>query len=256
MLPIDVGNQPPDGSGDNGSPTVDTPTVDAAVVETAPPDGLAASTRVGLVGYWPLDEGSGQVTRDQGSLGNDGELRGDASWAKTGLFPAKFFNPACLSLHGVDGEVRPTVAGLPGIGAAKTISLWAWFAQPLPASVRKNLLAFSRYMDDAGIQFGFDSGRAAVWLRGDPELLVASPVLPAQIWYHLAYVFDGNVHQLYVDGALVDSSSRAKHDGTATGLYFGSYGGNTQHFNGLIDDIRFYDRRLDANELAALTQGR
>jgi hypothetical protein len=189
------------------------------------------------------------------SLGNDAELRGGVAWA-TGFPAAQFANPSSLSLDGDDDEGQATVVGLPDIGEAKTLSLWVWFAQPLPANVRKNLVSLSRFADNAGIQFGFDSGRAALWLRGENTCQVLSSVLSAQTWHHLVYAFDGSVHQLFVDGDLVDDASGAKHVGMATGLFFGSYGGNTQHFGGRIDDLRFYARRLSPAEIGALADGR
>jgi hypothetical protein len=252
---IDAGGGQRDVTPDVAMPPPDAAMPDSAPVDTATGGGDAASTRVGLVGYWPFDEGTGVTARDVSSLGNHGVLRAGAGWDTHG-FPALFPNPACLQLDGVDDEVQPTVAGLPDIGAPKTISLWAWFPAPLPSGVRKNLFAFSRFTDMVGIQFGFDSGRAAVWFRGDAMPFLASAILPEQKWYHLAYVYNGTVHLLYVNGVSVATSNIPSDVGVATAMFFGSYGGSTQLFPGRIDDIRFYDRPLAPAEIVALAQGR
>jgi hypothetical protein len=252
---------PPDSASDVVVSTPDAdlpdtvPVVDA-MPDTRPPVDATGPRPGGLVGYWPLDEGAGAWARDKSGLANDGALKPGTTWSSVG-FPARFTNPGCLSFDGNESEVQAPAVGLPGIGEAKTISLWAWFPIPLPAGVRKNLVAFSRNTDNpAGIQFGFDSGRAAVWLRGENTEIFVSDVLPEQKWHHLAYAFDGTLHQLYVNGMLVAVSGAAKAVGVATHLYFGSWGGSTQHFPGKIDDIRFYDRRLDASEVSSLAQGR
>jgi hypothetical protein len=245
----DVGSTPP-----ADRPDV-VPVVDATP-ETKPPGDAAGPVPGGMVGYWPLDEGAGMWAHDKTGLGNDGVLKAGTVWSSAG-FPAQFANPGCLSFDGNDSEVQAPAVGLPGMGQAKTISLWAWFPNPLPAGVRKNLVVFSRNTDNtAGIQFGFDSGRPAVWLRGENTNLFVSEVLPEQKWHHLAYVFDGTLHQLYVNGILAAVSNLATAVGVADHLYFGSWGGTTQHFPGKIDDVRFYDRRLDADEVSSLAQGR
>jgi hypothetical protein len=226
-----------------------------AVVDTAAPPDAAASTRRGLVGHWRFDEGSGGVVRDEAGFANDGQLQPGTTWARPG-FPARFPNPACLAFDGVDSEVRVESAGLPDIGAPKTISVWAYFPVPLPTTaVRKNLFALSRPVDGVGIQLGFDAGRASIWLRGEPGPLIVSSVLPEGTWHNLVYVFDGIQHHLYVGGKVAGSSPLAGHTGVATSLLFGSWGGTTQHFPGLIDDVRFYDNPLSASEIIDLALG-
>jgi hypothetical protein len=244
-------DQRPDLFAPEMAPPLDT----MVVIDSAPPD-VVVSTRRGLVGHWPFDEGSGVLVGDLSSLGNDGQLQPGTSWATPG-FPARFPNPACLSFDGVNSEVQTGSAGLPDIGAPKTVSVWAYFPLPLPTTaVRKNLFALSRGADGVGIQLGFDAGRASVWLRGEPDPLIVSTVLPDRTWYNIVYVFDGSQHRLHVNGTLVGDSSRAGHTGVPTTLLFGSWGGSTQHFPGLIDDVRFYDNALSAAEIAILAAGR
>lgn len=79
---------------------------------------------------------------------------------------------------------------------------------------------------------------------------------PIGRWVHLAATWDGRRKRLYVDGVL-----EAEADGTVeSGAYDlllgydanGDGGGAWLFFDGVLDEIRVYDRALDAAEIAAL----
>jgi len=83
-----------------------------------------------------------------------------------------------------------------------------------------------------------------------------SSILPTGSWVHVAGVYDGSQIRLYVNGAP---------DGTgpATGpiptnnltLKIGNAHGAVVPFNGLIDDVRIYNRALSAADIQALASG-
>ena len=66
--------------------------------------------------------------------------------------------------------------------------------------------------------------------------------------------YDGSTIQLFVDGVLADSVSAPGALNTTTApLYIGAHDASADQntFNGLIDEVRFYDRALSADEVAA-----
>ncbi|MCH9022050.1 MAG: sulfatase-like hydrolase/transferase, partial [Planctomycetes bacterium] len=80
-------------------------------------------------------------------------------------------------------------------------------------------------------------------------------------WHHVAAVFDNTLSQdvkdvkLYVDGQLdTISSFLPRLIDTAVGnkVKIGTFTGGSSFFNGLIDDVRIYDRALSANEVRVL----
>lgn len=81
----------------------------------------------------------------------------------------------------------------------------------------------------------------------------AAQIVPLDTWVHLAASFDGSTKSLYVDGALADQIEGTVNFDT-NDLNIGgdrdtAFGYAT---DGLIDDIRLYDRALSAGEIAAI----
>jgi hypothetical protein len=72
-------------------------------------------------------------------------------------------------------------------------------------------------------------------------------------WYHVAGTFDGATVKLYVNGA-IDLSIAYPSTITPNGLpiYIGGHMGSTDVLQGVLDDVRFYNRALTAGEIAAM----
>ncbi|HEV2354926.1 MAG TPA: LamG domain-containing protein [Puia sp.] len=78
-------------------------------------------------------------------------------------------------------------------------------------------------------------------------------------WYKLAYTYDGMVANLYLNGNLISTGNHYKVPFTANSndLFIGRSSDPSGifpfWFNGVIDEIRIYDRALTAKEIGALT---
>ena len=71
--------------------------------------------------------------------------------------------------------------------------------------------------------------------------------MPLDTWAHVAATYDGATLRLYVDGTLVASVAATGAIATSTGAL--RIGGNTlwgEYFQGLIDEVRVYNRALTA----------
>lgn len=70
------------------------------------------------------------------------------------------------------------------------------------------------------------------------------------VWYHLAYTYDGTTHRIYVNGAntnsKVDAGGAAD---TASNLFLGAGGINFRLFPGLIDEVRIYGQALASAQI-------
>src|SRR5262249_8483048 len=74
--------------------------------------------------------------------------------------------------------------------------------------------------------------------------------LPLNAWSHLAATYDGATLSLYLNGNLVSSQAMSGSLTTSTGAL--RIGGNSvfgDYFQGLIDDVRIYNRALSLNEI-------
>ena len=71
------------------------------------------------------------------------------------------------------------------------------------------------------------------------------------IWHHLIGTYDGSILKLYIDG-LLDSTDDSPGSCSNPNINFqiGRWvGGSSQYFNGLIDEVRIYNRVLSAEEI-------
>ncbi|HWM63912.1 MAG TPA: LamG domain-containing protein [Solirubrobacterales bacterium] len=97
-----------------------------------------------------------------------------------------------------------------------------------------------------GVPEGFLADEASSWVDVEGE-----EVLPANTWSHLALSFDGAHLRLYVNGELIDKEVAPKNTENSNGPLLIGATDEESFFNGRIDEVRIYDRALDAGEIAA-----
>ena len=77
-----------------------------------------------------------------------------------------------------------------------------------------------------------------------------SAALPTNAWSHLTATYDGSALRLYVNGTLVTTTPAiGSIIGSASPLRFGGNSGLGEWFQGRLDDIRIYNRTLNAGEI-------
>jgi len=71
-------------------------------------------------------------------------------------------------------------------------------------------------------------------------------------WHHIVVVYEGTTATVYSDGVQRDTVTIAPVRDNNLPLYIGRYGEfNIHHWNGLIDEVRIYDRALSVEEIRA-----
>jgi len=188
----------------------------------------------GLVSYYRFN---GNASDSVG--GNNGTEVGNPTYAAGRLGQA-------ISLDGAGDYVNCGNDASFNITSAITISAWikGTFDVSLDRIIEKgyNWMLCSGYGDNAAfycLGFGILEGSVTV---GDNQ------------WHHLAGVFDGSKMYLYVDGDVdVVMAAAGSLKVSTTNVYVG--GNTSQSFNGLVDDVRIYNRALLANEVRTLYCG-
>ncbi|MBI2299738.1 MAG: glycoside hydrolase family 99-like domain-containing protein, partial [Armatimonadetes bacterium] len=112
-------------------------------------------------------------------------------------------------------------------------------------------------MSDSGWRLGFDAGKLCFQVPRTEwsHSLKAPDPLSLGAWHHVAATYDNEVMRLYVDGrevAHLERGGPVTPSGAA--LCIGSYAtGHTRaFFQGVLDEVRIWDRALTAEEIAAL----
>lgn len=207
--------------------------------------GIGALGSDNLVGWWKFDEASGTTASDSSGQGNNGTLYGMAG---TEWVSGKFGN--AIELDGVDDYIRvPDSSDY----ESNHLTYSAWVYSDIVGTnidgqtfINKGDNPWSVILTVGGQKPNFHHHGPNVWLSGTSINL--------NEWVHVVASYDGSNSKIYVNGVLNASAS----DTTDTSydsvdLYIGTRaGGNTNIFNGKIDDVRIYNKALSASEVAAL----
>ena len=79
---------------------------------------------------------------------------------------------------------------------------------------------------------------------------VVGPTIPVGEWTHIAGTFDGAAAKMYVNGSVVGQGAFTFGTDPGAMMVFGdSVGGGGNPFNGVLDDVRIYDRTLSSFEI-------
>src|SRR3989344_2275887 len=216
-----------------------------------------------LVAHWRFDEGSGTTAADSSSNKNDGAVNG-ATWT-SGL------KNSALNFDGVNDYVNigtGTAAMNNFNSVGFTVEAWVYMrlsGARYPAVFGKSVGDFTdACLNQKGIMFIVPNDpsdavfRKFVFGAGDGTCYNAIRYdAGAGIfdrWVFLSATFDSSQLSLYIDGSLVSTTPRTvtgSIDNTATDLNMGRWRTANLYFNGMIDEMRVWNRTLSANEIAA-----
>jgi N-acetylneuraminic acid mutarotase len=202
----------------------------------------------GLVGWWKFDETSGTVAYDSSGNGNDGNLMNGPTWATGKIGGA-------LNFDGTNDYVK---IGASSVFDLQRISISAWvlsenysnsgfiFEKTTDGSVNSQYALFF----ENGLRFRNEGGSA-----DDVSFSVLSVG-----WLFVTSTYDGirkklftnglERNQIFWTGTIPTSPSGVSAIGGFSQTSHESW--SNYIFNGLIDDVRIYDRALSAEEVQAL----
>ena len=195
-----------------------------------------------LVGWWKLDDGSGTTAIDSSGNGfdiplhntrnttwEDGVLGGALHFRGTGHGHVENFNYSDNAIT-VCAWVRHDAFRIGEIERYITVA-------PEVAVIRKDW--------DGSLNF---------YIKTDGNLghLWGNNVLREGRWYHVAGTWDGLTQRLYIDGVEIASQVRGGVLGNTSNVEMCSEG---ESFNGMLDDVRIYNRAQTQEEIQVIMQG-
>jgi hypothetical protein len=215
----------------------------------------------GLVLYLTFDEGSGNIVYDYSGNGNNGVLyngsnvcsnppnSGCPTWVD-----GKFGK--ALSFDGIDDYVEiPDSASLRVPDPSVTVSVWV-----NRFSHDANYEGIITKWEQVGNFKGFlmqsmVDGSIRFLIGNGPTHSRATAVITDNEWVHLLGTYDGSTIKLFKNGVLVSSVSFGGGTYTTNPVEIGRrIHGATAYFNGLIDEVRIFNRALSEEEIKFLYQ--
>ncbi|MFG1705508.1 LamG-like jellyroll fold domain-containing protein [Nonomuraea sp. M3C6] len=203
---------------------------------TAPP------ANTGLVAAYGMNEGTGTTVTDSSGKSNTGTLT-NAAWSNSGKYgKALSFNGSNAYVNIPDSTTLRLTTGM---------TLEAWLNPATATGYRTALIK----QHSSGVAY-------ALWANADnnrpyteivtttDQGLPGTAGLPLNTWTHLTATYDGTTLRLYTNGtqtAQKTVTGTIRSDTQALRIGGSSLWG--EYFNGLIDDVRVYNRALTATEI-------
>jgi chitodextrinase len=199
--------------------------------------GVAPPAPSGLVGAWAFGEGTGTTTADASGSGNVGTVTG-AGWSTQGRYGN------ALSFNGTNSVVR--VASAASLNLTSGMTLSAWVRPAASQSGWRTILqrqADAYFLNASNDSPMRPSGGGTV--GGNIRFISGTTANPLNTWTHVALTYDGAALRLYVNGTQVATGAATGAIQTTTNpLWIGGNSPYGEYFQGLIDEVRVYNRAL------------
>ena len=216
---------------------------------------LAGTAQAENTGWWKFDEGSGTTAYDSSGNDHNAEILGTPEWVAglPGLGGALDFT----NTRGANaGDFDPTN----GTGVF-TIAFWCrWDGTGGTQHffTKSNGWNTDTMMFQVEVKGGHSNpdrvNRLHLAYKGPPQAVLH--VVPANEWVHMAMVFDGTNATGYLNGIdEVGPQPTGIGAPVAGPVWIGVAHNDARVFQGMIDDMRVYDRVLDESEIIAAMAG-
>ena len=208
----------------------------------------AGNVSAELVAHWRFDEGSGTVAHDISGNGNDGTFNGDPQWV-----PGHF--GYALEFDGTGDFLD--CGNNPILALTDAVSISAWIKVAVQNADHK--VGGNQDGANGGYKMSVYSNKIEFEIRtaGNSAVLNRSvaggTLLEVDVWYHVTGVYslaDGYI-RTYVNGELDRELLTTEALGASPGaLMIGCepFSTGQYNFNGVMDDIRVYNKALSEDE--------
>lgn len=205
----------------------------------------------GLVGYWHLDEGTSTLAYDNSGYGNNGTLYNTPTWQGSNNCKAG----KCLDLNGTNQYIEVSSNTTLDLASVGTVAAWikipsSWSGSSYPNVVGKG--ANAGWDTDGWSLYAFGPASNAIGVgfrNGGTTLNISFTNTLKDQWVHIVGVWNGSMVLIYQNGVLKNSTGQAINPpSTSSPVTVGKDNGG-QYFDGLIDEVRIYNRALSAAEI-------
>jgi hypothetical protein len=208
---------------------------------------LPVSRDTDLVGYWSMDEGQGTTVYERSGKGGDGSFVDSPTWMTT----ASCVQGGCLSFDGADDGVAVSI---PTTLNEYSIFAWVNLGRNGSSADRMGIVNGATCFGSVDLVIYDNSGQKLSFERCGQfnSTAKSNAVISLDTWTHVgATITSGRVVRYYVNGAYSGTyTGSAGHDYTMATSFRLAKG--ARNFEGLLDEVRIYDRVLSDQEVAGI----
>ncbi len=211
----------------------------------------------GLVGYWPMDEGSGGTAYDASGNNNVGTITIGASGTQTTVAQAwANATPSRVGI-GLNFDGTDDYAWIADASANHLTSSFTFSAWINPSAYSSENIIFNK---ENTYEWAIDTTQNVRWAINNTtpgwNWISTGLSAPTSQWNYFVITYDGNSVLTYKNGVLGNTYSGASGSLVPNGneLLIGARGNTSpaSFFIGKIDDVRIYNRALSATEIQNL----
>jgi PKD repeat protein len=203
----------------------------------------APVTNTGLVAAYGFNEGTGTAVADSSGKGNAG-VASNATWTTAGRFGK------ALRFNGTSSWV--TVSDSPSLDLTTGMTLEAWVYPEGSIGGWRNIMMKEQPGSDVYYIETVDGNMVGdVFVSGSTHHIYSDNAIPLNTWTHLAATYDGTNLRIYINGSQATTYQRVAGAIQTSGSPL-RIGGNAiwgEYFQGLIDEVRVYNKALTAAQI-------
>jgi len=208
---------------------------------------LPVSRDPSLVGHWRFD-GTGSISNGQTAGFSDYSGNGNNGTATntngTGMGFTDGKVGSGVQMDGVDDlMITPSLSGI-------SDTTWAVWIKPSLTSAM-HVIKCNGNADYMITNTAVKAYRVRTF-SGSGDIHTVSGPLPADQWSFLTIAFTNPGISVYLNGQLENQNSSYTFGNLNSSYRFGGYGAPEPSFNGVMDEVRIYDRALSGTEIKAL----
>ncbi len=226
---------------------------------------VASAADADLIGWWPLNEGSGDTAIDLSGSGNDGTIN-NADSGGLGAGGSAWFNDPergmVLSFNGNDstGAVVSTDLIIPAMTMDNDFTWAFWGFQHADQATDNDTILGNRYggtptpgsgqfikFTPTRFEFYNDDGSYTEGINYD--------AVPGGVWVHHVIVKDGTSLTYYRNGEEAGTNTFTKTIDENPFGFGGDSTNNSEKWQGYLSDVRLYTKALSAAEVLGVMQG-
>lgn len=203
----------------------------------------------GLVGYWKMDESSGNIT-DYSGNGNTGTPTGTITYSATGKINTAIKFAAALS-HIDCGNGSSLQLGSTG-------SIFLWVNLSAVSVVNTLVGKMDIGNDQNGYQLNIDATTNNLYFEMANGTTAngkeGTTVFTTGTWYHVGVTWNGSLIQLYINGATEGTAltQTVTPVSNVWNLHLGRSSTNGTTMSGTLDEIGIWNRALTGTEITNL----